>query len=132
MSDEPLEQGPEPFRRCLVIEDHVDTAESLALLLRLIGHEVEVAFDAAQGLETARGFRPEVILCDIGLPGALDGYGAARAFRADPELRSAYLIALTGYGLEEDRRKALEAGFDTHLTKPADLDALRRLLAAAG
>jgi two-component system, sensor histidine kinase len=132
MSDEPVEQGPEPSRRCLVIEDHVDTAESLALLLRLIGHEVEVAFDATQGLETARGFRPEVILCDIGLPGALDGYAAARVLRADPELRSAYLIALTGYGLEEDRRKALEAGFDTHLTKPADLDALRRLLAAAG
>jgi two-component system, sensor histidine kinase len=132
MSDEPLEQGPEPSRRCLVIEDHVDTAESLALLLRLIGHEVEVAFDATQGLETARGFRPEVILCDIGLPGALDGYGAARAFRTDPELRSAYLIALTGYGQEEDRRMALEAGFDTHLTKPADLDTLRRLLAAAG
>ena len=132
MSEEPREQGPEPTRRCLVIEDHVDAAESLALLLRLIGHEVEVAFDATQGLDTARRFHPEVILCDIGLPGALDGYGAARAFRADPELRSVYLIALTGYGQEEDRRKALEAGFDTHLTKPADLDALRRLLAAAG
>ena len=132
MPEETREQVPERSRRCLVIEDHVDAAESLAMLLRLIGHEVEVAFDATQGLETARRFRPEVILCDIGLPGALDGYAAARALRADPELCSAYLIALTGYGQEEDRRKALEAGFDTHLTKPADLDALRRLLAQAG
>ena len=72
------------------------------------------------------------MLCDIGLPGSLDGYAVARAFRADPELRSAFLIALTGYGQEEDRRRALEAGFDTHLTKPADLDDLRRLLAEGG
>ncbi|MEO6193654.1 MAG: chemotaxis protein CheB [Thermoanaerobaculia bacterium] len=115
-------------RRCLIIEDNVDAAESLSLLLRLTGHEADVAFDGATGLEKARGFRPEVVLCDIGLPGSLDGYGVARAFRADPELRSAFLIALTGYGQEEDRRRALEAGFDTHLTKPADLDNLRRLL----
>lgn len=132
MSEETLQQEHEPSRRCLVIEDHVDAAESLALLLRLIGHEVEVAFDGLQGLEAARRFGPEVVLCDIGLPGALDGYATARAFRDDPELRSAYLIALTGYGQEEDRRRALEAGFDTHLTKPADLDALRRLLVEAG
>ena len=104
----------------------------LALLLNLDGHETEVAFDAAGGLEKARRFHPEVVLCDIGLPGPMDGHGLARAFRADPELREAYLIALTGYGQEEDRRRALEAGFDAHLTKPADLDVLRRLLAAAG
>jgi CheY-like chemotaxis protein len=115
-------------RRCLIIEDNVDAAESLTLLLQLTGHEADVAFDGATGLEKARSFRPEVVLCDIGLPGSLDGYGVARAFRADPELRQAFLIALTGYGQEEDRRRALEAGFDTHLTKPADLDALRRLL----
>ncbi len=115
-------------RRCLIIEDNVDAAESLSLLLQLTGHEADVAFDGSAGLEKARSFRPEVVLCDIGLPGSLDGYGVARAFRADPELRSAFLIALTGYGQEEDRRRALEAGFDTHLTKPADLDALRRLL----
>ena len=127
----PRQEEPERSRRCLVIEDHVDAAESLALLLQLIGHEVKVAFDAPKGLETARSFRPEVVLCDIGLPGAMDGYAAARAFRADSELSSAFLVALTGYGQEEDRRKALEAGFDAHLTKPADLDALRRLLAGA-
>ncbi|HEV2844398.1 MAG TPA: response regulator [Thermoanaerobaculia bacterium] len=129
MAEQTHEEEPERPRRCLVIEDHVDAAESLALLLQLIGHEVEVAFDAVQGLEAARRFRPEVVLCDIGLPGAMDGYAAARELRADPELRAVYLVALTGYGQEEDRRKALEAGFDSHLTKPADLDELRRLLA---
>jgi CheY-like chemotaxis protein len=120
--------GTERLRRCLIIEDNVDAAESLSLLLQLIGHEAEVAYDGAEGMEKARGFRPEVVLCDIGLPGQLDGYAVARSFRADPELRSAFLIALTGYGQEEDRRRALAAGFDTHLTKPADLDALRDLL----
>ncbi|HYX26215.1 MAG TPA: ATP-binding protein, partial [Thermoanaerobaculia bacterium] len=128
---QPGEEGVAP-RRCLVIEDHTDAAESLALLLELAGHEVAVAFDAASGLEKARSFGPDVVLCDIGLPGAMDGYGVARALRTAAETRSAYLIALTGYGQEDDRRRALEAGFDAHLTKPADLDALHRLLAGAG
>ena len=127
MPEETPREGTAVPRRCLVIEDHTDAAESLALLLQLTGHEAEVAFDAASGIEKARSFRPDVVLCDIGLPG-MDGYGVARALRADPETRSAFLIALTGYGQEEDRRRALEAGFDAHLTKPADLDALRRLL----
>ena len=123
--------SPQTPRRCLVIEDHADAAESLALLLELAGHEVAVTFDAAAGLEKARTFHPDVVLCDIGLPGAMDGYGVARALRTAAETRSAYLIALTGYGQDDDRRRALEAGFDAHLTKPADLDALHRLLAAA-
>jgi two-component system, chemotaxis family, CheB/CheR fusion protein len=122
-----LHNGQNSARRCLVIEDHADAAESLALLLQLTGHEAEVAANAEEGIETARRFRPDVVLCDIGLPG-MDGYGVARALRADPELKSAYLIALTGYGQEEDRRRAVEAGFDAHLTKPADLDALQSLL----
>jgi CheY-like chemotaxis protein len=128
MADPPREE-PVPPRRCLVIEDNVDAAESMALLLSLDGHETEVAFNATEGLEKARRFHPEVVLCDIGLPGPMDGHGLARAFRADPGLRGAYLIALTGYGQEEDRLRALEAGFDAHLTKPADLEVLRRLLA---
>ena len=132
MAEQTSEGVSGPSRRCLVIEDHEDAAESLALLLKLGGHEVEFALDAARGLEAARRFRPDVVLCDIGLPGAMDGYDVARALRADPELSSAFLIALTGYGQEEDRCRALEAGFDAHLTKPADLDALRRLLAGAG
>jgi signal transduction histidine kinase/CheY-like chemotaxis protein len=131
MAEEPAVAAPERSRRCLVIEDNVDAAESLALLLDLAGHETEVAFDGSSGVEKARSFHPDVVLCDIGLPGGLDGHGVARAFRADPELRSAFLIALTGYGQEEDRRRALDAGFDAHLTKPADLDELKRMLTKA-
>ncbi|HEV8579351.1 MAG TPA: response regulator [Thermoanaerobaculia bacterium] len=125
-------EGAERSRRCLVIEDHQDAAESLALLLELIGHQAEVAFNAREGVEKARSFRPDVVLCDIGLPDGMDGYAVARELRADPELRSAYMIALTGYGQEEDRQRAMAAGFDAHLTKPADLDALRRMLATEG
>ncbi|HYU35892.1 MAG TPA: chemotaxis protein CheB [Thermoanaerobaculia bacterium] len=116
-------------RRCLIIEDSVDAAESMALLLQLHGHEVAVAHTGQEGLDKARQLRPHVVLCDIGLPGALDGYAVARAFREDPHLRSARLIALTGYGQEEDQRRARDAGFDLHLTKPADLETLQRLLA---
>lgn len=128
MNDEIHRDPPSRSRRCLLIEDHVDAAESLAMLLELIGHEVEVAFDGVSGLEKARASHPEVVLCDIGLPG-MDGYAVARALRAAPETSTAFLIALTGYGQEDDRRRALEAGFDAHLLKPVDLDALRRLLA---
>ena len=116
-------------RRCLVVEDNQDAADSMALLLQLSGHEVEVAYDGASGLEKARSFRPEVVLCDIGLPGSLDGYAVARALREEQE-GPLFLIALTGYGQEEDQRRAKEAGFDVHLTKPADLDELKRLLAS--
>ncbi len=119
-------------RRCLVIEDSVDAAESMALLLQLWGHEVVVAHDGQEGLEKARQLRPHVVLCDIGLPGALDGYAVARAFRDDPDLRCVRLIALTGYGQEEDQRRAREAGFDFHLTKPADPDILQGLLVDGG
>ena len=129
MNDE-IRRDPAPPRprRCLLIEDHVDAAESLAMLLELIGHEVEIAFDGAAGLEKARTQRPEVVLCDIGLPG-MDGYAVARALRAAPETAASFLIALTGYGQDDDRRRALDAGFDAHLVKPVDLETLRRLLA---
>jgi CheY-like chemotaxis protein len=127
VTEEIRRDAPQRPRRCLLIEDHVDAAESLAMLLRLIGHEVEVAFDGADGLAKARSLRPEVVLCDIGLPG-MDGYAVARALRAAPETGSAFLIALTGYGQDDDRRRAQEAGFDAHLTKPADLETLRRML----
>jgi len=129
VNEEIRQEAPQRPRRCLLIEDHVDAAESLAMLLQLIGHEVEVAFDGADGLAKARNQHPEVVLCDIGLPG-MDGYAVARALRAAPETSSAFLIALTGYGQDDDRRRALEAGFDAHLTKPANLEELRRLLAS--
>jgi two-component system CheB/CheR fusion protein len=122
----PAPAGP---RRCLVIEDNLDAAESMGLLLELSGHQVEIAHDGMKGLEAARRFRPDVVLCDIGLPNGVDGYEVARRIREDPDLAGMKLIALTGYGQEEDQRRALEAGFDVHLTKPADPVKLERLLA---
>jgi CheY-like chemotaxis protein len=116
-------------QRILIIEDNADVAESLKLLLELSGNTVVVASSGPEGLEEARSLVPEVILCDIGLPG-MNGYEVAKAIRRADDLRSAYLIAMTGYGQEEDRRRALEAGFDYHLTKPADPRVLERLLAS--
>ena len=113
--------------RILIIDDLPDAAFPLARLLELLGHEVVTAGDGPIGLAAARRFLPELILCDIGLPGEMDGYALARAVRAEEPLKSAYLCAVTGYGLDEDRRRALAAGFDQHLAKPvseADLSAL--------
>jgi PAS domain S-box-containing protein len=120
--------APRSSRRILIIEDHEDAAESLQILLELSGHEVEAALDGPSGLEAARRFRPEVVLCDVGLPNGMNGYDVARALRTDPELSTCYLIALTGYGQAEDQRLAQEAGFDLHLTKPVDLMVLERVL----
>ena len=120
--------GDRRTRRCLIIEDNADAAESLALLLELAGHQVFLAHDGAAGLDQARQHRPEVILCDIGLPGELDGYAVARALREAFPNGSLHLIALTGYGQEDDQRRARDAGFDLHLTKPADPEKLQRLL----
>lgn len=122
----PEERGP---KRILVIEDNPDAAETLRMLLALSGLAVTVARSGADGLALARACRPEIVLCDIGLPGGMDGYTVARAIRALPGLDSAYLVAMTGFGQDEDRLRALKAGFDNHLTKPADPDALLRLLA---
>jgi signal transduction histidine kinase len=118
----------EEMRRILVIEDNRDAAESTQRLLSLTGHEVRTAASGREGLETARSFRPQIILCDIGLPG-MDGYEVARAIRQDMDLSEVYIIALTGYGRDEDQIRAYEAGFDLHLTKPVDLQVLRRALA---
>ncbi|HET9226013.1 MAG TPA: ATP-binding protein, partial [Thermoanaerobaculia bacterium] len=114
-------------RRILVVEDNPDAAETLRDFLELSGHEVELAKSGAAGIEAARHFHPEVVLCDLGLPG-MDGFQVAVALRGDPETASAKLIAVTGYGREEDRRKSKEAGFDLHLTKPVDPVQLRRVL----
>ena len=116
-------------RRVLIVEDTADAADSLADILGLWGHQVTVARDGASGLALARELRPEVVLCDIGLPGELDGYGVATALRHEPATAAAQLVALTGYARPEDRRRALESGFDAHLAKPLDLAALRQLLA---
>jgi two-component system CheB/CheR fusion protein len=112
-----------------VVEDNKDGAESMALFLGLLGHEVRLAGTGPGGVEAAREWRPDVVLCDIGLPG-LDGYGVARELRLNPTTARVRLLALTGYGSEEDRRRAREAGFDHHLVKPADPAELARLLAS--
>ncbi len=115
-------------RRVLIVEDNLDAADSLAAFLQMIGHQVAVAYDGPSGVERALGFAPEVVLCDIDLPG-LDGYAVAAALRKEPALRGAYLVAMTGYGQADDKRRAKETGFDAHLTKPTDPAALERLLA---
>ncbi|MDB5308238.1 MAG: domain S-box-containing protein [Gemmataceae bacterium] len=104
-------------RRVLVVEDNRDGAESLRAILELAGHEATVAYDGVAGLEAARQVRPDVVLCDIGLPG-LDGYRVAQALRADRATAGARLVSVSGYGQEEDRRRSREAGFDHHLVKP--------------
>lgn len=116
-------------KRVLVIEDNEDAAESLRDVLEMMGHEVAVAHDGPEGLALARELHPEVVLCDIGLP-QMDGYQVAAALRADAELRDVCLVAVTGYTGPEDRRRAAEAGFDQHVAKPPNLDALERIVAA--
>jgi two-component system CheB/CheR fusion protein len=116
-----------PSRRVLVVDDNVDAAESLAMLLRVEGHEVRTAHDGATALDAAQAYRPEVVLLDIGLP-KMDGYEVAQRLRRLPDSKSALVVALTGYGQEEDRRRAEEAGFDVHLVKPVDLAVLYSLL----
>jgi CheY-like chemotaxis protein len=121
-------QAEDGSRRVLVVDDNVDSAESLALLLELYGHDVRLAHDGLTALDEARASAPDVVLLDIGLP-KMDGYAVARHLREEPALAHVRLIAMTGYGQEEDRRRAREAGFDHHLVKPVDLDSLRDLLA---
>jgi PAS domain S-box-containing protein len=117
-----------PGRVVLVIEDSVDAGQTLAEILELRGHRVSVAREGGEGLRLARTLRPDVVLCDIGLPD-VDGYEIARAVRRDESLRSTRLIALSGYAQPEDLAMAIDAGFDAHLAKPATLDQLERLLA---
>jgi signal transduction histidine kinase/methanogenic corrinoid protein MtbC1 len=114
-------------RRILVIEDNRDAARTWQRLLRRWGHEVEVADSGPAGLEMARAWRPEVVLCDLRLPG-MDGFAVAHALRADPTTATATLIAISGYGQDEDRQRCLEAGFDRLLTKPVHPDELQRTL----
>lgn len=116
-------------RRILVVEDNADSRVMLGELLRLWGHWPDLAADGHEGVEAARRSRPDVALVDIGLPG-LDGYEVARRIRALPGTGSTYLIALTGYGQPDDRRRSHEAGFNAHLVKPVKMDELLRVLTA--
>jgi CheY-like chemotaxis protein len=114
-------------RRVLIVDDIRDMMEPMQIHFELEEYEVAIAASGPEALAVARTFRPDVVLCDIGLPG-MSGYDVARALRADPELRSAHLIALTGFGKVEDRVQAAEAGFDLHLTKPAGPDEVERIV----
>jgi len=124
--DEP-EASESKALRVLIIEDNRDAAETLRDLLELTGHTVEVAYSGTLGVETARRFRPDVVLCDLGLPG-MDGYEVAQVLRLDPSTATSRLIAVSGYGQAEDRQRSLDAGFDLHLTKPVDPLEIERVL----
>jgi PAS domain S-box-containing protein len=127
------EQRERPIRsvsrrlRILLVEDNLDTVRTLAVLLRRYGHEVEVAHTGVEGVHKAVAWKPGVVLCDLGLP-EMDGYQVAHHLRSRPDTADIRLIAVSGYGLEEDRRRSEEAGFDLHLTKPVDPLDLQRLL----
>jgi PAS domain S-box-containing protein len=113
----------------LVVDDNVDSAETLRMILEMLGHRASTVYLGHDAIEAAERDQPDVLVCDISLPGGMDGYEVARRFRAHRTLREIYLIALTGWGQEEDRRRAHEAGFDLHLTKPIDPDDIESVLA---
>ena len=124
-----LDTAPPPAncRRVLVVDDNVDAAQSLALLLELSGHEVRLAYDGLSAVAAAIAYQPEVVLLDIGLP-EIDGYEVARRIRKHYSLQSILLVALTGYGQDTDRQRSQEAGFDHHLVKPASFVEIKKLL----
>jgi two-component system, sensor histidine kinase len=135
----PADSAPAPLReaagqeatspvRILVVDDNDDAATSLAMLLSLSGHEVEVANSGHDGLQAAANFLPQAVFCDIGMPG-MDGHEFATRLRQDPRFAPTLLVALTGWGAEEDKRRARAAGFDEHLTKPTSVDVVSALLA---
>src|SRR5215813_9720710 len=140
LAEPAMEPAPEPAvvppmpssngsRRVLVVDDNVDSAESLAVLLRLYGHDVRLAHDGEAALEEALSFRPDVMFLDINLP-KMDGYEVARRLRLEPSMSGLTLVAMTGYGQEEERRRTQEAGFHLHLVKPVDFDMLKELLSS--
>jgi signal transduction histidine kinase/ActR/RegA family two-component response regulator len=125
---EQMEAAPSPGHRLLVVDDNRDAADSLAMLLRLKGHEVLVAHDGPTALELVKDYCPRMIFLDIGMPG-MDGYEVARLIRGQPGLENVALAALTGWGQPEDRRRTREAGFNHHLVKPPEPKVLEELLA---
>jgi CheY-like chemotaxis protein len=116
--------------KILLVEDNQDYAAALRYLLELAGHAVRLAVRGPEGVQVALAWCPEVVLCDIGLP-LLDGWGVAQALRLHPATAQARLIAITAYSADTDRHRSQEAGFESHLVKPVDLDILEALLEAA-
>jgi CheY-like chemotaxis protein len=122
---------PQPRRRVLIVDDDRDVADGLRAALEIHTHRVAVAHNGPEALAAARIFKPDVVFCDIGLPG-MNGYDVARAFRADGAFRSTVLVALSGYAQSEDLAKASAAGFDQHLAKPPNIEKIKRICASAG
>jgi len=126
--------GPRPAvlsgSRILVVDDNKDSADSLGMLLRLKGNEIRTTYDGLKAVEVAEEFHPELVLLDIGLP-KLNGYDVARRIRQQKWGRDMILVALTGWGQDEDRRRSQEAGFNFHIVKPVELSALEELLSGS-
>ena len=122
-----IQQSATICKRILVVDDNRDAAESLAMLLRIVGHDVHTVHDGQAAVDAAAVINPDVVVLDIGLPG-INGYEAARQIRERHGRNGMVLIALTGWGQEEDRRRSTEVGFDAHLVKPVDFAALSKLL----
>ncbi len=115
-------------RKILIIEDNADSAEPLKLLLEFENHIVRLASDGASGIRETAEFMPEVVICDIGLPGDLSGYEVAKEIKENALLKDTFLIALSGFGTKADKEKSKSSGFDTHLVKPPDFDVLLNLV----
>lgn len=116
--------------RVLVVDDNVDAAHTLAILVQLAGHDVRIAYDGPPALTMAQAFQPQVVLLDLNLP-AMDGYEVARKLRARPETHEAVLAAVSGWGQPEDKRRSKDAGFDRHFVKPVDPNIITKLLSDA-
>jgi CheY-like chemotaxis protein len=115
-------------RRILVIDDRPETVAAMQCVLELAGHEVDVAYDGQAAIQSALALRPDVILCDIELPGHDEGHAVAEAVRASSLLQSTYMVAVTGCAAEDDVKRAVGAGFDLHVAKPVDMHVLIRLI----
>jgi CheY-like chemotaxis protein len=122
-------EQPTTARRILIVDDNPDSAASLTLLLKMTGNETHTSHDGLEAVAAAERFRPDVVLLDIGLP-KLNGYDACRRIREQPWGKSMVLVAVTGWGQEENRRKSQEAGFDHHMVKPVDYGTFMKLLAS--
>jgi PAS domain S-box-containing protein len=122
-------QAPSGARRVLIVDDNADSAESMAVLLRLHGHEVSIAYDGQSALEEAHAFRPDVMFLDLDLP-KVDGYEVVRRLRLEPAMRNMTVVAMTGYGQEADRQRTQEAGFQLHLVKPVEFNSIEDLLSS--
>jgi PAS domain S-box-containing protein len=133
-SDSTVTEGDRPAQtgnlvRALIVDDNIDAAATLSLLLQLAGHTTAVAHEGAEALKVAAEFKPDIVLLDLGLPG-MDGYEVARAIRRTPEAGNPVLVAVTGWGTPEDRVRTKQAGFDEHLTKPVDISMIELLLSS--